>query len=386
VPSRAQIRVAFPLLLLAIAGIGLLLAFAYLGTGRAPNSGTNGSVTIGVVLPLTGSAATYGNNALRGVQLAVKQRPSLKDGRNVALAIQDSKSDTAQAVGALQALLAGHALSVVIGDTSSSSVLAMAPVAQSAKVVLISPCASAADISKAGSFIFRTWQSDALEGEVDAQYARDELKWKKVVALYINNAYGQGLLAAFKTDFVGDGRSVVGIPFPEGATDLRSQITQLKGGDFDGIYLLGFPNELVLALRQLREQQVTFPILATQAIDDPAIYNRAGEAANGVLFSTTAPPDPAAPQVRSFNDAYNKEFRMAPGLCSDSAYDAANLVLNGFNEGHMTSEALRQYLHTVRNYPGASGTITFTASGDVKKPIQVERITDGHAVVIWKQG
>jgi branched-chain amino acid transport system substrate-binding protein len=364
--------------------VAVLLAASFLALRRERSASASG-ITIGVVLPLTGPAATYGNNALRGLQLALKQRPELTDGKKVTLSTQDSKSDTAQAVSALQAILATQPVNVVIGDTSSSSVLAMAPVAQAAKIVLISPCASNAEISKAGSFIFRTWQSDADEGKVGAKYARDQLKWKTVVSLYIDNAYGQGMLKVFRENFVDDGHSVVGIPYPEGASDLRSQITQLKGGRYDGIYLLGFPNELVLALRQLRDQQVSLSILATQAIDDPAIYTRAKDAADGVLFTTTVPPDANAPAVKSFTEAYKGQFHLDPGLCSDSAFDAANLVLNAFNDGQTAADLLRQFLHNVRNYAGASGPITFNASGDVEKPIQVKRIAGGQANLIWKQ-
>jgi branched-chain amino acid transport system substrate-binding protein len=159
--------------------LNLLLAIAGCGK-QTPPSGKN-SLEIGSVLPLTGSAAVWGQNAKMGMDLAASEI-NAKGGINghpISVLYQDSQSEPSVATSALQQLISVHHIQVVIGDIASSSVLAMAPIAQKNQVVLLSPGASNPDISKAGDFIFRNWQSDALEGEVDAQYAYSKQGWEK---------------------------------------------------------------------------------------------------------------------------------------------------------------------------------------------------------------
>ena len=182
---------------------------------------------IGAVLPLTGSAAVWGQNAKMGMDLAASEI-NAKGGVNghpISVLYQDSQSEPSVATSALQQLISVHHVQVVIGDIASSSVLAMAPIAMKNQVVLLSPGASNPDISKAGDFIFRNWQSDALEGEVDAQYAFSKLGWKKVACLYVNNGYGAGLEKVFADKFKAAGGQIVAEEsFPQGATDLHAQI------------------------------------------------------------------------------------------------------------------------------------------------------------------
>lgn len=58
---------------------------------------------------------------------------------------------------ALSKLLNVDGIDFFIGDICSSATLAMAPLAEQNKKILITPCSESADISKAGDYIFRTF-------------------------------------------------------------------------------------------------------------------------------------------------------------------------------------------------------------------------------------
>jgi len=178
---------------------------------------------IGAVLPLTGSAAVWGLNAQRGMDLAVDElNASRPADRRISIAYEDSRSDAKTAVSALQKLITADGVEVVVGDIASSSVLAMAPIAESNKVLLLSPGASNPEISDAGDFIFRNWQSDALEGQVDARFAYTDRGWRRVATLYVSNAYGTGLNKEFTSAFTAlGGTTVASETFNQGAVDLR---------------------------------------------------------------------------------------------------------------------------------------------------------------------
>ena len=230
-------------------------------------------IKIGAVLPLTGSAAVWGENSRMGLEIALEEVNAAGGvkGKKVNLIFEDSQSDSAKAVSALQKLISTDKVSVVIGDIASSSVLAMAPIAEKAKVVLLSPGASNPDISKAGEFIFRNWQSDALEGKVDAKYAYEHLG-KNVAVLYVSNAYGTGLKTVFEESFQKlGGKILASESFEQGATDMRSQLNKIRSLKLDAIYMPGYPPEMAILLRQAKEMGIKVPFLSVQAFDDPKI-------------------------------------------------------------------------------------------------------------------
>lgn len=354
------------------------------GFGARCTRDSESQPVIGAVLPLTGSAAVWGINARRGIDLALtelnaKRTPS----QRVTVIYEDSRSDSQSAVSALRKLITADHVPAVVGDIASSSVLAMAPVAESSNVVLLSPGASNPKISDAGRFIFRNWQSDALEGRVDAEFAWADRHWHRMATLYVSNAYGTGLNEEFTRAYKSLGGTVVAEEsFDQGATDLRAQITRLRQQHFDALYLPGYPPEMALALKEMAELRLAAPILSVQAFDDPEILARAGAAANGVTFSVPRPPDNADPVVANFRRNYRARYHVDPGVCSDTGYDAIRLIAAAVDHGAHTGDQIRAYLVGVKGFPGAAGPTTFDSHGDVARPFEFKQIVKRQAVTV----
>ena len=335
------------------------------------------TINIGAILPLTGSASVWGKNAKMGIDLAISEINSETSKNNIKFKIiyQDSKSETKSAVSALQQMLSTNNPPIIIGDIASSSVLAMAPIAEKNKVVLLSPGASNPDISKAGDYIFRDWQSDALEGDIDAIFAIDTLKVNNASVLYVNNGYGVGLKEYFIKTFKSKGGEILSIEsFEQGATDMRTQLNKIKLVNPELIYMPSYPNEMATVLKQAKELNLKIQFLSTQAFDDPTILNTAKDAANGVIFSVPTPPDTLKPVVANFISNYKKMYDTEPGVCSDTGYDAFYLVYNGLKAGCKTGTDFKNFLYNVKNYQGASGSITFDKNGDVIKPFSFKTV------------
>lgn len=344
----------------------LLGFFILSGCGRKEKS-----IKIGSILPLTGSASPYGKNAQKGILLALKEINSEGgiNGDSLAVLFQDDETDASKAVSAFQQLIAINNIQIVIGSTSSSAVLAMAPIAEKNKVVLLSPGASNPNVSQAGEYIFRNWQSDALEGEVDANFAKDNLSWRRVATLYINHAYGTGLNQVFKTQFKKFGGEIVADEgYEQGATDFRAQLSRIAQTKPDGVYLPGFPQEMSIVLRQSREMNLNIRFLSVQGFDDPSILKLAGEAANGVIFSVPKPADTTMAIVKEFRENYRKIYNEEPGVCSDSGYDALSIIAKIMKSGAITGPEIQKQLLTIKDFKGAAGITTFDENGDVIKP------------------
>lgn len=343
------------------------------------------TITVGAVLPLTGSAAVWGQNAKMGIDLALEEINDSGgiDGHKVTVLYEDSASEPKNATTALQKLISTKDIQVVIGDIASSSVLAMAPIAERNKVVLISPGASNPQISEAGSYIFRNWQSDALEGEVDARYAFDTLKWRNAACLYVNNAYGSGLATVFSKSFTALGGSIVlKESFQQGTTDIRAQIAKISTSDIDGLFMPGYPPEMALALKQMKERGLRVSILSVQAFDDPEILKRAGDAAEGAIFSVPKPPNTADPVVSRFQSRYEAKYGKKPGVCSDTGYDAIRIIATVMKGGAHTSTEICKALTVMEDFPGAAGETTFDDNGDVVRDFIFKTVKNGQFVSV----
>lgn len=360
--------------------LGLIISLGMPGCAKKDEK----EIKIGVLLPLTGSAAVWGENAKMGLEIAleeVNQGGGVK-GKKVKLIIEDSQSDPSKAVSALQKLISTDKVSVIIGDIASSSVLAMAPIAEKAKVVLLSPGASNPDISQAGEYIFRNWQSDALEGEIDAKFAYEHLGYRKTVVLNVNNAYGNGLKEVFEKSFQGlGGKILASESFEQGATDMRSQLNKIRNLKIDAIYMPGYPPEMARLLIQAKEMGIKRPFLSVQAFDDPKILETAKEAAEGVMFSVPKPPNLSNPFVKNFIGRYKQKFSRDPGVTSDTGYDALRIVVWAMNQAGTSAEEVRHQLLTLKDFPGAAGLTSFDKNGDVIKPFIFKQVKNGQFVV-----
>jgi branched-chain amino acid transport system substrate-binding protein len=337
-------------------------------------------VTIGAVLPLTGSGAIWGQNAKKGIDLALDEINSgggVK-GRKLEVIYEDSESLPKSAVSALRKLINAHHVHATITDIASSNVLAMAPIAESNKVVMLSPGASSPEITNAGEYTFRNWPSDALQGIYSAKIAYDKLKFRKVAIIYVNNAYGVGLKDVFTKEFNKLGGEVlITEAFKQEDTDYRMQLTKIKNIESDGIYIPGYPKEMALLLKQSKELGITKQILATEAFEDPKILEVAGDAAEGVIYSYPKPADPKERIVGEFINNYKKHYAEEPGICSDTGYDAIRILAWAMEESGFTGPEIQKQLLKLKDFPGAAGLTTFDENGDAQKPFIFKTVKNG---------
>ena len=141
---------------LSVTSILVALILAGASTGPRPTLAA-GEVKIGLSAPLTGDWAEYGNDFKRSVTLVidkVNQEGGI-NGKKLELVIADSRGDAKESVLIAEKFVADPTIIAQIGDFSSSSTMAAAPVYEQAKMVQISPTASHQDWTKKGEFMFR---------------------------------------------------------------------------------------------------------------------------------------------------------------------------------------------------------------------------------------
>lgn len=367
------------------------VALVWLLAGRGEERA--GVTPLGAILPLTGDSAQWGIPARNGAQLAVDEINSAGGvgGSLLELSIEDTTCIARDGISAFNKILATKQPIAVIGAVCSSVTLAVAPVAEDDGVVFISPASTNPDITEAGDYVFRVIPSDALRGQVFAEYLFETLGYRRVAILYVNNEGGVGNRDAFCRHFVSlGGEEPPEETYPEDAIDVRSQLTRIQGLDgIEALVVVSYPRDTIMVLRQIRELGIEHPLFfQTEAVEDANVLREAAGTAEGVTYILAATP--AGDPHEAFKEAYRRRHGSDPELYAAESYDIVQLIgqyLQGLPEAsEVTSAGLRDFLYNVTLYEGASGTISFDENGDVIKPMAIKKIEDGVPTVVKTAG
>jgi len=363
----------------SVAMIGVLMLLV----GCSPNNtvAPNNEIKVGVIFPMTGDAGSYGERGRNGITLAVDEINAKGGvaGRKIQAIIEDSKADPKTGVSAMTKLTTVDQVPVVIGDIVSAVTLAAAPIAQSSKVVLLSPTSSAPAITEAGDYVFRIWPSDLAEGRAIATFAHNA-GFKNVGILYMQNEYGVAIQDVFTKTLSGLGGQVTdALAYKPDESDFRSYLTKLAAKKPDAIYFVSYYKDGALAMKQAREIGVQSQFLGTTAIEDPKVFEVGGNALDGVIYPLASGFDVQSSNetVKTFVNAYKSRFQSDPDWVPAQCYDAMMLVAARMGKGETTGPELQKALAGTKGYQGVTGEITFDENGDVVKPVTIKVIKGG---------
>jgi branched-chain amino acid transport system substrate-binding protein len=342
--------------------------------GRAAPSET----VIGAALPMSGDVSYYGQDSRRGIDLALDEingRGGI-NGSHVRVIYQDTQGQGALAVSAIRSLLDVQHVLAVIGGGTSTETLAMAPIAQREQHVLLTPVSSAAAISHAGDYVFRSVPSDGAQ-------AADLAKWvlskgyRRIALIYVNQSWGVGL----ETDFVArykelGGQVVAMTSSDQGDVDFRTQIVTMRAAQPQAYVAIIYAREGGLLLRQARELGVKDQFFGADPWTKKEFVDSSGGAGNGVLFTTPAVFGGA--EYQAFATKYRAKYHQEPGIYEAHGYDCMMLLARAIQKAGSSPQAIRNALASTRNYMGATGNTTFDANGDVP--------TKGFARMTWANG
>jgi branched-chain amino acid transport system substrate-binding protein len=337
-------------------------------------------IKIGAILPLTGDAGFYGESIKKGIEIGVEEINKMGGikGKKLIVLYEDSKGLPSEGISAFNKLVKIHKVSCVIGDAISSVTLAIAPIAEKNKVVVLSPLSSAPAITNAGDFIFRNVPSDLFGGKVAAYFAVRDQKWRSLGILYINNDFGVGLKDVFlnTVNSLG-GKIVITEAYEPGSTDFRTHLMKIKQAHPDAVFLIGY-REVPQILIQTKEIGLNVKFLGTGLIEDPYIVKVAKDAAEGVFFTQLQyTPDSPKLIVKKFVQNFEKKYGIKPNIISAYGYDALKVLAFAMERSNLNSEDIKKNLYNIKKFEGVTGEISFDENGDVIQPMGVKIIKNG---------
>jgi branched-chain amino acid transport system substrate-binding protein len=338
---------------------------------------------IGVVSPMTGATATFGQENTNGIKLAYEKLKK-GSGKKFDLIIEDDKSEAIESTNATRKLLSVDKVSVMIGAPTSSLALASAPIVQEAKIPFITPTATNAKVTMVGDYITRACFTDDFQGVVMAKFAVQNLKKMKGLILIENTSdYSKGLAKAFGDEFTKLGGKLVNseeLTYAAKDTDFQSLLRKVKRSNPDFIFVPGYYVEAGLIVKQARALGINVPFLGGDGWDSPKLFEIAGESVKGSYISNHFAPDDKSPVVQNFVKDYEKVYGTKPGSFAALGYDSLGIVADAIKRAKSTKPSdIRDALVATKGYLGITGTITFDKNRNpTKSAVVLEATPSGY--------
>ena len=378
---------AFCVFVLCIGVSSILVAG---GKAEAP------TIRVGVVAELTGDIPAVGASCKNAAEMAVKEvndAGGLEVGGNkykVDLFIEDNAGKADQSASAAQKLITQNNVVAIIGPNASRYAIPASEIAESSKVVLITPWSTNpkttldARTGAPKKYVFRSCFIDPFQGRVVAKFALDNLKAKKAAVLYdVASEYNKGIAEFFKKTFEEIGGQVVAFEtYTTGDKDFSAQLTKIKETNPDVIFLPNYYSEVPLQIQQAHRLGIKTPFLGSDSWGSADLLKLGGQDLEGYYFSTHYAADAATPIATKFIAAYKAKYSSTPDDVAALTYDAFGLLWTALkNAGKVDRQAVRDALAKVPQYEGVTGNMKFQeGSGDPIKSAVILQIKNGQFV------
>lgn len=361
----------------------LLLAFGCQNKEEkaAAEAKSENEILIGAVFAMTGPIASYGQESVNGIKMALDEvNKTLVNGKTIKLIVEDNKGEPVESANAVRKLIDINKVDLVLGSVASSNTLASSPIAQAAKVPLLTPASTNEKVTMTGDYIFRTCFTDNFQGVVMAKFAFNTLSKRKAAIIVDNSSdYSKGLQKVFKEEFGTLGGAVIqdNFTYTQKDTDFRSLLTKVKRANPDVIFLPGYYSEVGLILKQARQMGMEMPILGGDGWDSPKLQELAGpQGIKGNYISSHFSPDDADPKVQKFVKDYMERFNEKPGAMAALGFDAMLVVADAIKRaGSNNASDIQKALATTVAFEGVTGSITIDANRNAQKSAVVLETT-----------
>jgi branched-chain amino acid transport system substrate-binding protein len=348
------------------------------GGGAQTEPGTGGGAATGAILvghygSMSGAQATFGNSTDNGIRLAIKERNAAGGvkGRKIELKTIDTAGKQSETATAVTRLINDHKVVAILGEVASSLSLVGGPIAQKARIPMISPSSTNPDVTDVGDYIFRVCFVDSFQGFVNAKFAREHLELDKAAIIYDQGqAYSSGLADDFEKAFKQlGGKITTKQAYTGGNLEVSSQLQTIKGSGAQVVFLPGYYSDVGTILRKARDAGIKAPFLGGDGWDSEELPKLAGDALNGNFFSNHYSSEEKSPMVEKFVEAYKRDNGGAvPDGLAALGYDAAMVLFDAMERAPSLAGAdLRDAIAATKDFEGVTGRFSIDDNRNAKK-------------------
>ncbi len=331
-------------------------------------------VRIGCSLVLSGdeNEAAHCRHLQRVVELAAEQANSRENlPFQIETLIADDQLDREQAIAVAQQFIADERILGVVGTTNSDTSLATAPVFHRAGLVQIAPSVSNIELTRQGyNTFFRLIAHDGWQGVDAARYAVSVLKAQRIAVLHDSTSFGEPLAEIFRQTAEELGAQIVlyrGIQ--RGETNFSVMAEQVKQANPDLIYFALIEAEGQHLAPQIRAAGVRAVYFGSDGLKPSHFLATPGSDVPGPYHTNAGTDIWVTPSASQFAQAYKARYGEAYSIYTAEVFDAMNILIDAFTRAERLDRPnVRDAVAQTRDFPGASGRITFDEYGDIVDP------------------
>jgi len=329
--------------------------------GQAEEINYDGEIKIGLMIPLTGSEATYGKDMENAMKMAADEINAEGGilGKKLVTISGDTAADPQQSTSAATKLVSSNVVSVVGGYSSGATLPTLnvfadanipqiIPVANSTKIIDENP-GNAIQINGTG-FHQAEKALELFEGIWDIE---------KLAIVHQGDGYSEDLAKLTKEAWEEAGHEVVAFEvINKGEQDFSSLVTSIKSKNPDAVYWTAYYADGALLIKQLRQGGFQGEIAVGDGSNSPKLMEIAGNAAEGVVC-TSNPMVEYLPAAKEFMENYKANYNQDPGPYSSLAYDGMHLMKDAIERaGSTDGDAIIKALKETEGFQGISGETT----------------------------
>lgn len=345
------------------------------------------SVQIGAIAPLTGPVANYGLMVKDGVDLYVEEINAAGGvlGQTIEISWLDDKHDPVEAINAYNQLT-GNGVKAVIGPVTTTPTLAASARAAEDNMPMISPSATAYDVTSAGPNVFRTCFLDPFQAELMAQFAAEKLEAKKVAVLYDNtNDYSIGLNESFQKKAEELGLEVVAVEAAvENDADYTPQLIKIANAEPDALFICYYYETAALVIRQAVDIGLDVSVMGAdgwtgieaQLQDNLALLDKA-------YYCDSFSEEDDSEITKAFVAAFEAKYGKAAAGFNALGYDTAKILFEAIEKAG-TFDDKDAIIAAIKATDGdfATGHIVYDDHNDPIKSAFVKGFEEGVAKLI----
>ncbi len=345
------------------------------------------TIKIANIVELSGGGASAGTNFKNGVELAVKEINAAGGilGKKIETVTTDTQSNPGVAKGLTQKAIDNDVFAI-FGPVFSGSIMVSMAESRRAEVPNWTGGEAAAITQQGNPYIFRTSFTQATAMPKVAKYIAT--KSKNLAVIYVNNDFGKGGLDMIKKALAGSGTNIVAeISTDAGQVDFSPAVLKAKNSNADAVFVYSNEEESARALRELRKQGWTKPIIGETTLTGQKVIELAGDAANGAVAHVGLTVDAPNPLMLKFKARFYQDYKYISDHNGIKGYVGVYTMKAAIDKvGKLDRKAVAQAMKgltiSAAKYPGVLMDVTFDANGDLDRESYLVEVKNGKQEVV----
>jgi branched-chain amino acid transport system substrate-binding protein len=349
------------------------------------------TLKLGALVTLSGAGAAWGQGMKNAAEIAadqVNEAGGLEVGGKkyrVQVVAYDDKYQANEAVTVANRLVFEDKVRYVIGPVGSAPVLAIQPMTEKNKVIVMTLGFTAKALAADKPYTFRPNVTTAEVSQPQIDWLVKSQGLRKVGALFPNDETGQQIALDLEAAYKKAGAALsVKEFFERDRVDFVPVLTRMMARGIDAIELDGnSPTTAGLIVKQARELGFEGRIVRTGGPATQEIVNVAGKAATeGMLVHT--PIDPELPSTKAYAERYAAKYKHAMNGFSPAFYDGTNMLFEAMRRAGTVEDT---ELEKLDGFEGSLGKLSWTGQAmyginhQLNAPFYVAEVKDGREVI-----